>query len=61
MIAYRQRFRQRNGRTRTVSLAVQMISHIQHDDQDYVDAVRDNMILFARPRTEKGKKLVCTF
>ena len=33
-----------------------LINHIQHDDQDYVDAVRDNMLHYLRSQEqEKGK------
>ena len=33
-----------------------LINHIQHDDQDYVDAVRDNMIRYLRTQEQtKGK------
>lgn len=33
-----------------------LINHIQHDDQDYVDAVRDNMLSYLRAQeSKKGK------
>ena len=33
-----------------------LINHIQHDDQDYIDAVRDNMLHYLRSQEqEKGK------
>lgn len=33
-----------------------LINHIQHDDQDYVDAVRDNMIRYLRSQEQKKEK-----
>jgi hemerythrin len=33
-----------------------LINHIQHDDQDYVDAVRDNMLSYLRKQEEKKGK-----
>ncbi len=30
-----------------------LINHIQHDDQDYVDAVRDNMLSYLRAQESK--------
>ena len=33
-----------------------LINHIQHDDQDYVDAVRDNMLSYLRKQGEKKGK-----
>ena len=33
-----------------------LINHIQHDDQDYVDAVRDNMIRYLRTQEQTKAK-----
>ena len=33
-----------------------LINHIQHDDQDYVDAVRDNMLSYLRTQEKKKGK-----
>ena len=33
-----------------------LINHIQHDDQDYVDAVRDNMLSYLRKQEQKKGK-----
>ena len=33
-----------------------LINHIQHDDQDYVDAVRDNMLHYLRSQEQKKGK-----
>ena len=33
-----------------------LINHIQHDDQDYVDAVRDNMLHYLRAQEQKKGK-----
>lgn len=33
-----------------------LINHIQHDDQDYVDAVRDNMLHYLRVQEQKKGK-----
>ena len=33
-----------------------LINHIQHDDQDYVDAVRDNMIHYLKVQEQKKGK-----
>lgn len=33
-----------------------LINHIQHDDQDYVDAVQDNMIRYLRSQEQKKGK-----
>lgn len=33
-----------------------LINHIQHDDQDYVDSVRDNMLRYLRSQEEKKGK-----
>ncbi|MDY6529570.1 bacteriohemerythrin [Acinetobacter faecalis] len=33
-----------------------LINHIRHDDQDYVDAVRDNMLRYLRTQEEKKGK-----
>ena len=33
-----------------------LINHIQHDDQDYVDAVRDNMLSYLREQEQKKGK-----
>ena len=33
-----------------------LINHIQHDDQDYIDAVRDNMLHYLRSQEQKKGK-----
>lgn len=33
-----------------------LINHIQHDDQDYVEAVRDNMLSYLRTQEKKKGK-----
>ncbi|MGN0936465.1 MULTISPECIES: bacteriohemerythrin [unclassified Acinetobacter] len=33
-----------------------LINHIQHDDQDYVDSVRDNMLHYLRSQEQKKGK-----
>ena len=33
-----------------------LINHIQHDDQDYVDAVRDNMLNYLKSQEKKKSK-----
>ena len=33
-----------------------LVNHIQHDDQDYVDAVRDNMLHYLRAQEQKKGK-----
>ena len=33
-----------------------LIKHIQHDDQDYIDAVRDNMLHYLRSQEQKKGK-----
>ncbi len=33
-----------------------LINHIQHDDQDYVDSVRDNMLHYLRAQEQKKGK-----
>ena len=33
-----------------------LINHIQHDDQDYVDAVRDNMLNYLKSQEQKKGK-----
>lgn len=33
-----------------------LLNHIQHDDQDYVDAVRDNMLHYLRAQEQKKGK-----
>lgn len=33
-----------------------LINHIQHDDQDYVDSVRDNMLSYLRVQEQKKGK-----
>jgi len=33
-----------------------LINHIQHDDQDYVEAVRDNMLSYLRTQEKKKAK-----
>ena len=33
-----------------------LINHIQHDDQDYVEAVRDNMLSYLRTHEKKKGK-----
>jgi hemerythrin len=33
-----------------------LVNHIQHDDQDYVDAVRDNMLHYLRVQEQKKGK-----
>ena len=37
-------------------LAKWLINHIQHDDQDYADAVRDNMLHYLRSQEQKKGK-----
>ena len=34
-----------------------LINHIQHDDQDYIDAVRDNMLHYLRSQEQKKAKV----
>ena len=56
--AYRQRFD--NGESVEDDLhrllSKWLINHIQHDDQDYIDAVRDNMLHYLRSQEQKKGK-----
>lgn len=55
---YRQRFEKGEAVENDLYrlLSKWLINHIQHDDQDYVDAVRDNMIRYLRTQEQtKGK------
>ena len=55
---YRQRFERDEAVENDLYrlLSKWLINHIQHDDQDYVDAVRDNMIRYLRTQEQtKGK------
>ncbi|MCY6413267.1 MULTISPECIES: bacteriohemerythrin [Acinetobacter] len=55
---YRQRFEKGEAVENDLYrlLSKWLINHIQHDDQDYVDAVRDNMIRYLRSQEQKKEK-----
>jgi hemerythrin len=55
---YRQRFERGEAVENDLYrlLSKWLINHIQHDDQDYVDAVRDNMIRYLRTQEQTKAK-----
>lgn len=55
---YRQRFERGESVENDLYrlLSKWLINHIQHDDQDYVDAVRDNMIHYLKAQEQKKGK-----
>ena len=55
---YRQRFERGESIENDLYrlLSKWLINHIQHDDQDYVDAVRDNMLHYLKSQEQKKGK-----
>ena len=55
---YRQKFDQGESIEHDLHrlLSKWLLNHIQHDDQDYVDSVRENMLLYLRNQEKKKGK-----